>query len=207
MKVLLTAGSTWIKIDAVRILTNRFSGRTGYYLWNQLKKKGHSVTLLINPHCIGKLKGRDIVTYHYFNEFDRAISQLLQRNRYDAIIHMAAVSDYQLKKPSAGKIPSGKKSLFLRLVPTEKIIKKVRNLAPNSLLIQFKLELHRNGLINRAYHSLVSNKSSFVIANALEDLERGYKAFLVDRDRNVVPIRSQASLARILHEIIDAAHL
>jgi len=207
MKVLITAGSTWVKIDAVRILTNRFTGRTGYYLWRQLKQKGHAVTLLINPHCIGALKGRDIVTYHYFDEFDKALGELLQHNHYDAIIHMAAVNDYQLQKPSAGKIPSGKKALLLRLVPTEKIIQKVRKLAPNSLLIQFKLESNRDGLINRAYQSLISNKSSFVVANALEDLESGYKAFLVDRDRNVVPIRSQASLARILHEIIDAAHL
>jgi len=205
MKVLITAGATWIKIDAVRIITNRFSGRTGYYLWQQLKKKGHAVTLLINPHCIGRIKGRGIVSYHYFDEFDKALRRLLQRNRYDAIIHMAAISDYRLKKALAGKIPSGRRTLLLRLTPTEKIIHTVRKLAPHSLLIQFKLEPYRRGLINRAYRSLISNRSSFVVANALEDLRRGYKAFLVDRDRNVVPIRSQASLAKILHEIIDAA--
>ena len=32
MKVLITAGATWVKIDDVRIITNRFTVNTGLYL-------------------------------------------------------------------------------------------------------------------------------------------------------------------------------
>ncbi len=39
MKVLVTAGSTWTKIDDVRIITNRFTGKTGLGLAQGLKKK------------------------------------------------------------------------------------------------------------------------------------------------------------------------
>ncbi|MBN3040540.1 MAG: hypothetical protein JW867_05390 [Candidatus Omnitrophica bacterium] len=202
MKILITAGATWIKIDDVRILTNRFTGKTGLFLCENFRKKGHSVTLLINPHCLPGLKQKGVITYRYFNEFKEQITQLLKKNKYDAIIHMAAVSDYELKKPAKGKIPSLKNSLYLRLRPTEKIIKKIRSLAENSLLIQFKLEPRRRGLINDAYSSLLANKSNFVVANALEDLKDKYKGFLVDRDRNVVPVHSQGSLARLLEQII-----
>ena len=74
MKILITAGSTWIGIDEVRILTNRFTGKTGLYLAQELKKKGYLVTLLINPHCTGKIKGLRAVYYRYFYELKTAIN-------------------------------------------------------------------------------------------------------------------------------------
>ena len=32
MKVLITGGATWIKIDVVRIITNIFTGKTALFL-------------------------------------------------------------------------------------------------------------------------------------------------------------------------------
>jgi len=202
MKILITAGATWVKLDDVRILTNRFSGKSGLYLAGQLKKKGHSVTLLINPHCTGKVGGLKAYYYHYLDDFRKKVYALLRRNRYQAIIHMAAVSDYKLAKPKIGKISSGKKSLSLKLKPAEKIIRGIRKLAKKSLLIQFKLETTGKQLIEKAYQSLKSNKSDFVVANALSDLGLGYKAFLIDREKNIVTIRSKKALADKLNRII-----
>lgn len=118
MKVLITAGSTWAKVDDVRILTNHFTCKTGLYLAQGFKKKGHSVTLLVNPHCLGKIAGLRFIPYRYFPEFKREIIKAIKRQYYDVIIHSAAVSDFQLKCPRAGKIPSGK-LLTLKLVPTD----------------------------------------------------------------------------------------
>ena len=210
MKVLVTAGSTWVKVDDVRILTNRFTGKTGLYLAQGLKRKGHSVTLLVNPHCLGEaipsgvgpIKSLKIHSYHYFEDFKKLISKVLKVKCYDAIIHMAAVSDYRVKKPYSGKISSDKKSLTLKLGPTEKIIKRIRSLAPKSLLIQFKLEPRQRGIINKAYKSLRENRSDFVIANALEDLQTGYKGFLINRDRKVITLASRNSLLTAIEKVI-----
>jgi len=209
MRVLVTAGSTWSKVDDVRILTNRFTGKTGLHLAQGLKKKGHSVTLLVNPHClgeaiplgVGKIKGLKVISYRYFDEFKSEVSKAIKKQRYDAIVHNAAVSDYKLKRHFKGKISSGK-SVSLRLIPTEKIIKRIRNLAPKSLLIQFKLEPKRRGIINKAYKSLRENKSDFVIANALEDLQAGYKGFLINRGKKVISFESRNSLLAALDKII-----
>ena len=137
MKILITAGATWVKVDEVRILTNKFTGKTGFYLAKELKKKRHKVTVLINPHCVdlNKEKGINFVSYHYFDEFKTKINSLLANNHFDAIIHMAAVSDYQVKNSKRGKIPSGKKRLTLKLVPTEKIIKVIRKKASEPCFI------------------------------------------------------------------------
>jgi len=195
-KVLITAGSTWVKIDEVRILTNRFTGRTGIELARALQNAGCSVTLLVNPHCVNKeLSGLKAVEFFYYDEFKDKVVSLLRREKFDAIIHTAAVSDYILPKPEKNKIPSGKKSLTLKLKPAQKIIKLIRQAAPQALLIQFKLERARAGLVDKAYVSLVANGSDFVVANALADIDIKY---LISREKNIIKAWGTAQLAQNL---------
>ncbi|MFH1519298.1 MAG: phosphopantothenoylcysteine decarboxylase [Candidatus Omnitrophota bacterium] len=203
MRVLVTAGSTWARVDDIRILTNRFTGKTGLYLAQGLKKKGHSVTLLINPHCLGKIAGLRFIPYRYFEEFKREIIKAIKKQHYDVIIHSAAVSDYQLKYPRVGKIPSGK-LVTLKLVPTDKIIKQIRALASDSLLIQFKLAPKQKGIIKEAYRSLRENQSDFVVANAFADMQTGYKAFLINRDKKVISLGSKRALLTALDRVINS---
>lgn len=202
MKILITAGSTWARIDQVRILTNRFSGKTGLYLANKLSKKGHKVTLIINPYSVGKVTGINSFYFHYFAEFKKKITELLKSNSFDAVVHTAAVSDYLPKISRQGKIPSGKKDLNISLTPAPKIIKIIRNLAKNSLLIQFKLEVKKRGIINKAYRSLGENGSDYVVANALEDLKSGYKAILIDKQKNKSNINSKKDLVSQINKIV-----
>lgn len=202
MKILVTAGPTWIKIDRVRILTSVFTGYTGLCLARALKKKGHRVTLVMNTHCIRDTSGLKVLSFRYFEEFKAHVSTELRAQRYDAIVHSAAVSDYTVRSASSGKIPSGKKALRLLLRPTEKIVTLIRRLAPEAVLVQFKLEIKRKGLLEDAYKSLTSNGSDFVVANALEDLTTGYKAFLIDAHKHVTVIHTRSRLADLLHKAI-----
>lgn len=196
MNILITAGATWVRIDSVRVITNIFSGRTGLFLAKLFASAGNSVTLLINPHCIGYRRVNGIITvyYRYFEEFELLIAEMLKNNRYDVIIHNAAVSDYKLTNSFGGKISSGQKKLKLCLVPTEKIIKKIRTMAKKSLLIQFKLEASRSKLINSAYESLRKNDSDLVVANYLEDVRSGYKGLLISKDKEVIAVNSKRDL-------------
>jgi phosphopantothenoylcysteine synthetase/decarboxylase len=202
MKILITAGPTWVKIDQVRILTTIFTGRTGLALAKAFKKTGHQVTLLVNSHCLGEIKGIRTVEFCYFDQLKQNLIQELQNNKYDAVIHSAAVSDYILKKPFTGKIASGKLELVVRLSPAEKLIKLIKRLNPQAYLIQFKLEIQRKGLIDIAYASLKHNNSDYVVANAWEDLENGYKAFFINRDKNIINLNSLNQLFRVIHKSI-----
>jgi len=203
MKILITAGSTWVKIDDVRILTNIFTGKTGIYLAEKFSQLGYPVTLLLNPHCIERkiARGIKVIPFKYYDDLSRELTKELKKNKYDVIIHSAAVSDYKLKEAFDGKIPSGRKKLVLKLIPTAKIIKTIRKLAKGTLLIQFKLQVNpalsttkkffdarkggvkRRGLIEKAYQSLRENKSDLVVANIYEDLKKGYKAFIINKIR------------------------
>lgn len=204
-KILITAGPTWIKVDEVRILTSIFSGNTGIFLARNFKKKGYKVTLLVNSPYLekAKLKGIKILNFRYFDDFKAKIIKELKSVSYDTIIHSAAVSDYKLAKTFEGKLASGRKSLALRLLPAEKIIKLIRKLQDNATLVQFKLEVKRKALLAKAFKSLCENNSDFVVANALEDLRLGYKSFLIDRNRNKIRINSKKTLFNILKRISD----
>jgi phosphopantothenoylcysteine synthetase/decarboxylase len=206
MKLLITAGPTWAKVDKVRVLTNRFTGKTGLYLANKLSDKGHKVTLVINPYSVGKVTGINSLYFYYFAEFKKKITDLLKSNNFDAIVHTAAVSDYLPRIEKKGKIPSGKKNLNISLSPTPKIIKIIRKLAKNSILIQFKLEAKKRGIIDKAYRSLEENGSDYVVANALEDLKTGYKAILIDKQKNKILINSKDDLVQVINNIVKPTH-
>jgi len=205
-RILITAGPTWIKVDSVRVITTIFSGNTGIFLARNFRKHGFKVTLIINSPYLDKaqLNGVKIIPFKYFEDFKEKITRELKTGCYDTIIHSAAVSDYRLVKAFKGKIASGKKSLMLKLTPAEKIIKIIRKLQINANLVQFKPEINRHGLVEKALKSLRENKSDFVVANALEDLKLGYKSFMVDKDRNVITINSKESLFNRLKDVACA---
>ncbi|MDD4183748.1 MAG: phosphopantothenoylcysteine decarboxylase [Candidatus Omnitrophica bacterium] len=203
-RILITAGPTWVKIDAVRVITTIFSGNTGIFLARNFRKHGFKVTLFINSQHLNKteLNGVRIIPFKYFEDFKEKITRELKTGCYDTIIHSAAVSDYRLVKVFKGKIASGKKSLILKLAPAEKIIKIMRKLQKNATLIQFKLEIKRKSLVKKAFQSLKENKSDFVIANAFDDLKLGYKSFMIDKNSNIITINSKNVLFEKLENIV-----
>ena len=203
-KIFITAGPTWIKIDDVRVITTIFSGNTGIFLAKNFRDKKYDVTLLVNsPHLNKKeLTGIRVIPFRYFEDFKQRIKKELKINQYNAVIHSAAVADYKLGKIFNGKVPSGKKSLTLKLIPAEKIIKTIRSFQKQAVLVQFKLEIKRKGLLKEAFKSLKVNKSNFVVANALEDLKLGYKSFLMDTDKNIITINSKKSLFDNLEKVV-----
>ncbi len=205
MKILVTAGPTWAKVDPVRILTSRFTGKTGIYLAESLAKKNHNLTLVLNPYVSGKVIGSfRTIYFYYFEQFKEILEKELKKARYDAVIHSAAVSDYLVKKPKKKKIASGGKGLDISLKPAPKIIRQIRRLAKDSLLIQFKLEVKEKGIINKAYQSLKSNGSDYVVANALESIKSSYKARLISREKEIVSINSKKELAEIINRILES---
>ncbi|MCD6540043.1 MAG: hypothetical protein J7K37_05030 [Candidatus Omnitrophica bacterium] len=206
IRVLVTAGPTWMRIDRVRILTNLFSGRTGFLIAKFLKEKGFPVTLLLGPaRFMPEAKGLNLIRFKYFEELRRLIKKELKDRSYKVVIHSAAVSDYKPLKVYKGKISSSQDKLLIELKPAPKIIKEIRKLRPDIYLIQFKLEAGKtkNKLIDRAYRSLLENNSDLVIANDLKDIRNSnYRAYLVDREKNVEVIKGRRDLAQKLFRVI-----
>ena len=81
--------------------------------------------------------------------------------------------------------------------PAPKIIKKLREKAPNSKIIGFKLEEKLSGLTDKAYELLKKNKLDFVVANTISGLEgEKNKVWIIDKKgSNVSKEGSKESLA------------
>lgn len=95
MRILITAGGTAEPIDAVRVLTNTSTGRTGVALAEALAVAGHNITLLLATNAVATTHPH-ITRFTTFRDLEEALREALQSADYDMVIHAAAVSDYSL---------------------------------------------------------------------------------------------------------------
>ncbi|HOX54549.1 MAG: phosphopantothenoylcysteine decarboxylase [Candidatus Omnitrophica bacterium] len=203
-KILITAGPTWVPIDEVRVISNIASGKTGLLLARQAKKLGADVTLLMGPtentiinNCI-KVK-----PFKYFDDFKETFTREINKN-YSVLIHSAAVSDYQPKKSSSGKIKSDFKRLSLDLILTPKLADRVKKINSKIFLVLFKLELNvpKAALIARAFKLLKATEADLVVANTFKG--NNYNAYIVDRDKKIIgQAKNKNQLTKLLLKRID----
>ena len=98
-RVLITAGGTTVPIDGVRSITNTSTGRTGAALAAYFASVGYDVTLLHAADAAVPDPAVESITRRSFTTFDDlagALSDLLSEHRFHAVIHLAAVSDYDV---------------------------------------------------------------------------------------------------------------
>ena len=150
MKVLITAGGTAEPLDGVRRLSNTSTGATGLALAREFAARGDEVILLHAESVDAGSLAMEQERYLSFDDLAAALERLLGGHHFDAVIHLAAVSDYRLASievdgkaivPGArGKIGSGHE-LVLRLRPNPKLIDNLRDWSANPELavVGFKL--------------------------------------------------------------------
>ena len=203
-KVLITAGATEVRIDQVRAITNIFKGRTGLELAKHFKARGYEVTLLTSsPKEAKRRYDGPIIPYRDYDELTSAMYNQITGNCPDIIIHSAAVSDYkcdgvfedtggQLKRLDASKkVSSSHKELFLRMLPTEKIIDKIkRDWGFKGILVKFKLEvgISDEDLIVIAQNSRTHSDADLIVANCLEWSR--HHAYIISEEENKKVVRN-----------------
>ncbi len=202
-KILITCGPTWVPIDDTRVISNKSTGELGQRIALQLKKAGSRVTLLEGP-VQQPLKDKKIKIrkFCYYKELLTLIQSELKKNYY-AVIHAAAVSDYQLKKVFSGKLNSNRKQLQLKLVPTQKIITKIKKLNPKIFLVGFKLESRVSEMLAKRFaHDLFKkSKSDLVVVNNLSKTK--YSGYIVNKSMEIVRHRTtREGLSKALTQIL-----
>src|SRR5579872_1499560 len=100
--VLITAGPTREKIDPVRYLTNRSSGRMGYALAEAALRRGARVLLVSGPTSLTPPGGAEFTSVESAEQMRQATMKLLPEA--SIVIKTAAVSDYRPKNAAAQKI-------------------------------------------------------------------------------------------------------
>lgn len=121
--------------------------------------------------------------YITFDDYEKALTEELKKQP-DIIILAAAVSDYGVENYVDGKIRSGEE-LIIRLKPLPKLISRVREQCPKSVICGFKLLVNSSepDLMRAANKSLIDNKLDLVVGNDLRDIKAGqHKLMIVERN-------------------------
>lgn len=176
--VLITAGPTREKIDPVRYLSNRSSGRMGYALAEAALRRGARVLLVSGPTALKPPSAAEVTQVESAGQMLEAVLCLLPES--SIVVKTAAVADYAVSRPPEQKIKrSG--PLTLELEPTKDILSEIARRKTSQMVIGFAAETE-NGLEN-ARRKLASKSLDAIVLN---DVSREGVGF--DSDRNAVTI-------------------
>jgi phosphopantothenate---cysteine ligase (CTP) len=146
MRIVITGGPGSEPIDRVRYITNQSTGELAVKLARRFADAGHRIDFFLGNGAIWRL---DTATYFQTSdELEELLNEVLVRDRVDAVLHVAALSDFGVaeiivagRRSEAAKIPSDSESVLLRLVPRPKLIRRLRDLFPNAYIVGWKFEL------------------------------------------------------------------
>ncbi len=137
--ILVTAGPTRERIDPVRVLTNRSSGRMGYEIALAAYARGADVHLVTGPTNLEAPYGVTLTQIESTDEMRSAVLQALPQA--DVLIMAAAPADFAPQEFSSSKRPRGEDGLTLALEPTRDILESTRTARkPNAVVVGFALE-------------------------------------------------------------------
>jgi phosphopantothenoylcysteine decarboxylase / phosphopantothenate---cysteine ligase len=185
--VLITAGPTREKIDPVRYLTNRSSGRMGYALAEAALRRGARVLLVTGPTSLTPTGAAEVTRVESTQEMHDAVMSLLPQA--SIVIKSAAVADYRAKTTADRKIKH-KGSMTLELEATPDILKDLSQRKGNKIVVGFAAETE-NVLENARQKLLAKNLDAIVV----NDVSRDGIGF--DSDRNAVTIITGAEVIEV----------
>ena len=185
--VLITAGPTREKIDPVRYLTNRSSGRMGYALAEAALRRGARVLLVSGPTAIAAPEQAEITPVESAEDMRQAVLKLLPQATI--VIKTAAVSDYRPKASAAHKIKRGG-PMTIELEPTADILAEISRLKQSQIIVGFAAETQN--VLENARKKLASKSLDAIVVN---DVSREGVGF--DSDRNAVTIITKDEVVEV----------
>ena len=204
LKVVVTAGPTRERIDPVRYISNRSSGKMGYAVAQAARDAGAKVVLVTGPVGIAPPTGMQVVNVETAEQMlDAVRTHLIGANIFVAA---AAVSDYKAASASREKIKKTEAALSLPLARTPDVLATIARAASHPFLVGFAAETEN--VERNALEKLESKNLDMIAANKVGD------GLAFDKDDNALtvywqgggkfelPLASKTILARQLVALI-----
>jgi phosphopantothenoylcysteine decarboxylase/phosphopantothenate--cysteine ligase len=185
--ILVTAGPTREKIDPVRYLTNRSSGRMGYAIAEAALRRGARVLLVSGPTAIAAPGAAELTQVETAEEMLAVVLKFLPEAT--VVIKTAAVADFR-PKAAAGQKIKRKGEMKLELEPTADILAEVARRKTKQIVVGFAAETEN--VLENARKKLASKSLDAIVVN---DVSREGVGF--DSDRNAVTIISQSEVVEV----------
>jgi phosphopantothenoylcysteine decarboxylase/phosphopantothenate--cysteine ligase len=201
VRVLVTAGGTREPIDAVRIITNRSSGKQGYAIAEVAARRGAHVTLVTT---IGRPapSGVEIVSVQTAAEMQDAV--MARAAAADVIVMAAAVADFRPKEPPNRKLKKHEGIPEIVLEPTHDFLVDLgRDKPAHQVLVGFAAET--DDLVEHAADKLRAKRLDLIVGNDISQPDAGFevdtnRAVILDADggSEALPLLAKSDLAGVI---------
>jgi phosphopantothenoylcysteine decarboxylase / phosphopantothenate---cysteine ligase len=165
LNVLITAGPTRERLDPVRYLTNRSSGKMGFAVAAAAREAGAHVTVVSGPVQLPTPLGVTRINVESARDMYAAVHR--QVGDADIFIAAAAVADFQPVTTAKQKIKKQGDSMSLELESAPDIIKSVADMAKRPFVVGFAAET--NAVEDNARIKLKRKKLDMIAANEVGD--------------------------------------
>jgi len=207
VRVLVTAGGTREPIDAVRVITNRSSGKQGYAVAEVAAARGAAVTLVTT---IGRPAPPHVDVVHVDTAAEMRDAVLSLATDHDVVVQAAAVADFRPKAPSPDKLKKADGVPEIVLEPTDDIAAELgRRKRDGQVLVGFAAETA--DLEANAAKKLASKRLDLVVGNDVALPDAGFdvdtnRAVILDAHGGVehVPLVHKTELAAIILDRVVA---
>lgn len=203
LKVVVTAGPTRERIDPVRFISNRSSGKMGYAVAEAARDAGAKVVLVSGPVQIPAPRGIERIDVESAEQMLNAVQQKI--GDADIFIAAAAVSDYRCSEIACEKIKKTSDTMTLALARAPDVLATIGKSPAPPFLVGFAAEtenVERNALAK-----LTGKNLDMIAANKVGD------GLAFDKDDNALTLywpggklelslASKYALAKQLVEII-----
>ena len=174
--VLVTAGPTRERIDAVRYLSNDSSGKMGYALARQAQRRGARVILVSGPTQQYPPRDVEVIRVESAQEMLTAGREVLPE--VDIIIGAAAVSDYRPREVYQGKAKRDGSEKTLSLVENPDIIatlaSELKQANSQGFVVAFAAEVE--DVRENALKKLDKKSVDLIVANDVSREDIGFNA-------------------------------
>ena len=181
-------------------------------------------------------KKLEIIYIKTVENLQKTLKNLIKSQKIDVIVHSMAVSDYTvqyvitteilaknlsnkteeqitefLQNENIGvdnskKISSNLSEVFIKLVPTPKVISKIKEWDKNIFLVGFKLlsNVSKDNLLEVASTLLRKNNCDVVVANDLKDIsDQKHKAYILTKKGDILDAQTKEEIAERLSKIVE----
>jgi len=209
MRILITAGPTRERIDPVRFISNRSSGKMGYALAQAARQRGHQVKLVSGPVHLAVPEGVERVFVESAGEMLDAVEAGLAV--CDVLIMAAAVADWKPAVVSPQKMKKAGASSTLDLVRTPDILQTILPLKGGKIFVGFAAETEN--LHQEARRKLAAKQLDLIVANDVSRVDAGFEVdtnqvilFTPDGLSRELPLMDKAAVADEIMAWVESAY-
>ena len=179
-KVLVTAGPTVERIDPVRFISNRSTGKMGYAIAKIASLRGADVTLVSGPVNIEPPRFVKVINVESAREMFDAVTQ--NSDSMDIIIKAAAVADYTPASVADEKIKKKDGDMAIPLKRTSDILKYLgEHKKEGQFICGFSMETEN--MLENSRKKLEKKNADMIVANNVKVEGAGFGV-----DTNVVTL-------------------